>query len=197
MFGHNGGIKAHALGLPQAGFQVRHAAHFPAQTHFTNGQCFFRYRQIQQTGRHCQADRQIAGSLVQFQAADDVDVDILIVKGVSGALFQHGQQQIENQVEGPRLTQHRVKVSTGIAGQADAQRLRQVVAAALPGLGLADGGQRVGTAGFILTGQRLGLVGQNADFAAAGAEVRRIALPHQQTAVFVGGRLAAQALASS
>ena len=44
-----------------------------------------------------------------------------------------------------------------------------------------------------MTGQCLGLVGQNADLAAAGAEVRRIALPHQQTAVFVGGRLAAQA----
>ena len=44
-----------------------------------------------------------------------------------------------------------------------------------------------------MTGQCLGFVGQNADLTAAGAEVRRIALPHQQTAVFVGGRLAAQA----
>ena len=47
-----------------------------------------------QAGRQRDADRQIAGSLVQFQATDDVDVDVLIVKGVSGALFQHGQKQV-------------------------------------------------------------------------------------------------------
>ena len=71
---------------------MRYAAHFPAQTHFTNGQCFFRYRQIQQTGRHCQADRQIAGSLVQFQTANDVDIHILVAKHIARALFQHCQQ---------------------------------------------------------------------------------------------------------
>ena len=94
MFGHNGGVEADALCLAQARFQMGHAAHLAAEADLADGDGLFVYRQVKQAGRQRDADRQVAGSLVQLQAADDVDVDILIVKGVSGALFQHGQKQV-------------------------------------------------------------------------------------------------------
>ena len=74
-------------------FQMGHAAHLAAEADLADGDGLFVYRQVKQAGRQRDADRQVAGSLVQLQAADDVDVDILIVKGVSGALFQHGQSR--------------------------------------------------------------------------------------------------------
>ena len=57
----------------------------------------------------------------------------------------------------------------------------------------AGGGQFIGAARLLFDGQRLGLVGENADLAGAGAKVGRVTLADQQIAVGIGGLFTTQA----
>ena len=67
--------------------------------------------------------------------------------------------------------QHRVEVLPQTARQPDTQRLRQIAAAALPGLRLTGNSQLVRAARLVPAGHLLILVGQNPDFPAARAKV--------------------------
>ena len=107
---------------------------------------------------------------------------------------QRRQRQIKQQVTDAPGAQHCVKIRTARPRQPDAQRLRQIAAAALPCLCLAHHGQcRVGGSGSLrLLDDRLGLlVGEDADVPRSGAKVWRITGAHKQTAVFIGGGLPA------
>ena len=107
---------------------------------------------------------------------------------------QRRQRQIKQQVAAAPGAQHCVKIRTARPRQPDAQRLRQVAAAALPCLRLAHHGQcRVGGSGPLrLPDDRIGLlVGEDADVPRSGAKVWRITGAHKQEAVFIGGGLPA------
>ena len=94
VFWHHSPLKADALGFPQALFKVGHTAHLTAQTHFSNGNELIAHGAVQQRRHHTQADRQIAGSIPQGNAAHYVDIDIQIAKEIPCPLFQNGNEQI-------------------------------------------------------------------------------------------------------
>ena len=51
-------------------------------------------RPVQQRRNHAQADRQIAGSVPQSDASDDVQIDVQIAEGKARPFFQHGNQKV-------------------------------------------------------------------------------------------------------
>ena len=78
----------------QALFQIGYAAHFTAKADLANGDQLIAHGAVQQRRHHTQADRQIAGSIPQGNAAHYVDIDIQIAKEIPCPLFQNGNEQI-------------------------------------------------------------------------------------------------------
>ena len=94
MLGNDRPLKADTLCLVQTLLQIRHTAHFPAQTYLSDSDKLIADRAVQQRGDHAQANGKVAGGIPQCNAAHNVDVNIQIAKEVPCPLFQHGDQKI-------------------------------------------------------------------------------------------------------
>ena len=75
--------------------KVWNAAHFPAQTDFTDGNQFVVDRLVQQRRNQTQTDGKITGCVPQSNAAHNVDIDIQIAEEIACPAFQDSEQQID------------------------------------------------------------------------------------------------------